>query len=70
MDWTEFLKLGIAALRQSIHRNKKLIGLWEVVKDADVKTRTSDIAELERRIRIDQELLVIRETELAQESGL
>jgi hypothetical protein len=66
MDRIEFLKQRITALEQSIHSNKKMINLWRIVKDLDDETRKADIAELERRIRIDKELLAARQAELGE----
>jgi hypothetical protein len=66
MDRIEFLKLRIAALEQSIHSNKKMINLCEIAKDVDDKTQKTDIAELDRRIRIDRELLAVRQAELRE----
>ena len=66
MDRIEFLKQRIAALEQSIHSNEKMIHLCEIVKDADDGTQKADIAELQRRIRIDKELLAARKAELRE----
>ena len=66
MDRIEFLKQRITALEQSIHSNKKMINLWRIVKDLDDETKKADIAELERRIRIDKELLAARQAELGE----
>ena len=64
MDRIEFLKQRITALEQSIHSNKKMINLGRIVKDVDDETKKADIAELERRIRIDKKLLAARQAEL------
>ena len=66
MDRIEFLELRITALEKSIHSNKKMINLYRVVKDLDDETTKADIAELERRIRIDKELLAARQAELGE----
>ena len=66
MDRIEFLELRITALEQSIHSNKKMINLCRIVKDLDDETTKADIAELERRIRIDKELLAARRAALGE----
>ena len=66
MDRIEFLKLRITALEQSIHSNKKMINFSRIVKDIDDEMKKADIAELERRIRIDKELLAARRAELGE----
>ena len=66
MDRIEFLKLRITALEQSIHSNKKMINLCEIVKDVDGETQKADIAEMKRRIKIDKELSAARQAELGE----
>jgi hypothetical protein len=41
-----------------------MINLCRIVKDLDGQTKKADRAELERRIRIDKELLAARQAEL------
>jgi hypothetical protein len=43
-----------------------MINLCEIAKDVDDKTQKADIAELDRRIRIDRELLAVRQAELGE----
>ena len=66
MDRIEFLKQRIVALEQNIHSNKKMINLCQIVEDVEAKTQKADIAELERRIGIDNELLAARQAELGE----
>jgi hypothetical protein len=66
MDRIEFLKLRITALEQNIHSNKKMINLCRIVKNVDDETTKADIAELERRIRIDKDLLAARRAVLGE----
>jgi hypothetical protein len=66
MDRIEFLKQRITALEHSIHSNKKMINLCRIVKNVDDETTKADIAELERRIRIDKQLLAARRAELGE----
>ena len=66
MDRIEFLKQRITALEQSIHSNKKMINLCEIVNDVDDETQKADIAEMKRRIKIDKELLAARQAELGE----
>ena len=68
MDRMEFLSLRILALQQSIQLNKKMIRFCELVEDVDQETQKADIAELERRIRIDEELLAVRATDLSSKA--
>ena len=66
MDRIEFLEQRITALEKSIHSNKKMINLCRIVMDLDDETQKADIAELERRIKIDKELLAARRAELGE----
>jgi len=66
MDRIEFLEQRITALEKSIHSNKKMINLCRIVMDLDDETQKADIAELERRIKIDKELLAARQAELGE----
>lgn len=64
MSREQFLQTRIAALSDSIRRHGDMIQLYETVPDTDANQQRRDIAEFERRLKIDQTLLDARQKEL------